>query len=336
RRGDGCQPVAPAHRARHHGHRDQHDKVQRRQRTAGGEMRDIGRAGAPADVVEDRRGEERRQRDEDGDAAPTEPPSGYGEKPAAAQSRQHRECRGDLGQDHGDRDPVARVLRTQAQGGEEGRLGQVELGRPAAEEERRQEREGAGTAAERLPRHEEREADDPERPAVDPGDRVGQDRDRDEQRASRSGEHEPRKAGGSGRRWGHALWADRGVTRPVGRPCVGMLISSFSITVGPPRTWLWMAVMYSPSIPMKRSCTPERKKSATMIVVVPRGASPMPRNQAKTENTEKRIEKIAMPKPTKVQNRIGALVKAKIAFSAWSISIIRLCLETPRFRAFQV
>ena len=73
-----------------------------------------------------------------------------------------------------------------------------------------------------------------------------------------------------------------------------------------------------------------------MIVVVPRGASPSPTNQASTEKTENRIDMTAMPDPTKVQNRIGALVKAKIAFSAWSISIIRLCLLTPRFRAFQV
>ena len=62
---------------------------------------------------------------------------------------------------------------------------------------------------------------------------------------------------------------------PVGTACAGasMLIRSRSTTIGSRRTWAWIAVTYSPRMPINASCIPERKNSDTISVIVPRGAA---------------------------------------------------------------
>jgi len=51
-----------------------------------------------------------------------------------------------------------------------------------------------------------------------------------------------------------------------------MLRRSPSTTTGPRRTLAWIAMTYSPIIPMNITCTPEKKNGAMMIVCVPTGA----------------------------------------------------------------
>lgn len=91
--------------------------MQRQKRAAHDHMRRIGRPGAPADVVQDRRGEKRGQHQEDGDPPPAEPQPRLGRKPPDPEPREHAQRDRDFRHHHRDRHPFAPVLRLQVQRG---------------------------------------------------------------------------------------------------------------------------------------------------------------------------------------------------------------------------
>ena len=235
-------PRRPVHRGRHLHHQDHHPKMQRQKRAARDHMGQVIRQRAVGQVAEDRHRKHRRQRKVKRDPPQTQPRPAHGDHPPRPQAQRRARDHKRLNHDQPRRQPLPRSLRTQVQRREPERLGQVKLRGPADHEDESKKAKGRRPALQREPESPERDRQHRQRPAVHPGHchaRRGQPECPRQREDRAEGRCHARKA--RHRHWScrHALRGVRGVTRlpPAGRAVVSsILIRSFSITLGPPRT----------------------------------------------------------------------------------------------------